>query len=188
MARLNISMNNEMVKYIEKKAEDEGKTISSYIAEAVKSYSNIKNAGLQKEDMEFMLKYVSMFISIGVVPVPAFLLDEITKISFSKSSDTVSNAWYERGKIAADILKGYATTLEELWETIKHFRPFLPLNMIELKITNKNVEVTISGSGYSIEASKCTAEGLRGVLEIYDVKTNNYEIASGFVKVYGIKK
>ena len=187
MARLNISINNEMVKDIEKKAENEGKTVSSYIAEAIKGYSNIKAAGLQKEDIDFMLKYVDIFMSIGAVPVPAFLLDEITKISFSKSGDRVSNAWYERGKIAASILKGFATTLEDLWEMIKHFKPFLPLNMIELKITNKNVEVTLSGSGYSVEASKCTAEGLRGVLEIYNVKTNNYEIASGFVKVYGIK-
>ena len=101
MARLNISMNNEMVKDIEKKAENEGKTVSSYITEAIKGYGNIKAAGLQKEDIDFMLKYVNIFMSIGAVPVPAFLLDEITRIAFSKSSDTVSS----------DIIKPHALAL-----------------------------------------------------------------------------
>ena len=54
MARLNISLNNELARTIEEEARKCGKTVSSLVTEATISYINVKKLGVQLDDKTFI--------------------------------------------------------------------------------------------------------------------------------------
>ncbi|WP_393971428.1 hypothetical protein OXIME_001704 [Oxyplasma meridianum] len=186
MSRLNISLSNETLKKLEDEAQRQGKTISSIVSEASRMYMEMESSGISINHIRNTILIMNILKATDSVPVPSILLDSIIKLSMRSSETEAIDKWFERGEVVGNIIKQYAPDIASLKVAIDNMKDFLPSNMIRIKKDNYNVEIILSGAGYSKEASKCTCSGIEGFLKSYGIKVQSSENTEGFVKVKGI--
>jgi len=188
MSRLNVSLSNEIVTEIEKEANRKGKTVSSLIGEASRIFLEMESSGIGIEEIRKTSLMLSLLKATDSVPVPSILLDSILKQALKTSEKDVLQKWFERGEVVGSIIKQYAPNIDALKNAIDGMSDFLPSNMLQIRRDDTQVEIMLSGAGYSREAAKCTCEGIKGFLNSYDVEVVNGDSAEGFVHVQGIIK
>ena len=182
MARLNISLTNEMAKAIEAEAERLGKTVSSLVTEATAQSIKMHERGIGSGDLEELLQFMDLISSIRSVPVPFRMLDSIVTVAYESSPEKVRKIFFEQGKVLGNLLKTYANDLSELSVFANSMKPRLPIDDLYIRQNGRSTEIVISGAGYSKCSSECMTEALRGFLDPYDLKIHSFEILDGFVK------
>lgn len=175
-----------MAKRVQDLAEGDGKTISSLITESVEIYMKLKDTGLSRNEFTKMLRFQELTKSVNAVPVPALLLDLSISMALQNSEDKTLELWAKRGKVLGELLKGISPDLERLSSQIKDYSNFIPLDRMELRVEGTKIELLLMGTGFSIAASRVTAAGLKGFLEVYGVKEMEETISEGFVKITGL--
>lgn len=188
MSRLNISIKNELIKALEEDANKKGKTISSILSEAANLYMEAEKVGLRSSDVLKSFRIIEIMGEVNAVPVPSILLDNMIKLSLKDSENEVMDRWVERGQVLGNILKSYAKTFKDLSEFVSEYRFLLPTDMFEIELDGHSARIVLSGVGYSLEAAKCTSEGLRGLLAAYGYEVDNVETSEGFVKIIAKEK
>lgn len=183
MARLSISMRNDLVNTLEEQAASKGKTVSSIISEAANLYIETDNAGLRLEDIQKSVKILEIMRHIDAVPIPSILLDNIVRISWDTSEKEITQGWYDRGLVLGNILRSYARDFRELAGFIREFRFLIPIDMLEIDFSENNVQIVLYGVGKSLQAAVCTAEGIRGLLHAYGYVVRESETSESFVKI-----
>jgi hypothetical protein len=186
MSRLNVSLSNEISNQLENEALRLGKTVSSLVSEASRMYLEMESSGISLEDIRNTILIISILKATDSVPVPSILLDSIIQLSMKASEAEALGKWYERGEVVGNIIKQYAPDITTLKDAIDNLTEFLPSNMIRIKNNNSDVEIILSGVGYSKEAAKCTCSGIEGFLKSYGIKVQSTDTTEGFVKVKGI--
>ena len=187
MARLNISLNNELARTIEEEARKCGKTVSSLVTEATISYINVKKLGVQLDDMDKLLKFLEISHSIGTVPVPSLLLESMIGLAMNNSENEALQKWFEKGRVLGRILVSFAPDLQELSKIADDFKSLMTWGSVEIKIMDSRVEIVLSGAGYSSNASRCTAEGIKGMLDAYGYASESQETYEGFIRLVAVK-
>jgi hypothetical protein len=186
MARLNVSLTNEMAKKIQESADADGKTISSVITESVDLYLHLKGMGLSRNQLMRLLKYQEVSKSLNAVPVPNLLLDATLNLALDASENKVMDLWCEAGRIAGEVIKSAIPDINNLSQEFKEYSLFSPLTRMELKNDGNEVELLLMGTGYSLAASRITADAIKCFLKTYGVKDMKDSISEGFVKVTGM--
>jgi hypothetical protein len=185
MARLNVSLTNEMAKKIQDSADEDGKTISSMITESVDLYLHLKEMGISKSQLMRFMKFLEVTKSINAVPVPSLLLDTTLTMSLTSSQEKVTEVWCEAGRITGEFFKTVVPDIDKLSQEFKEYAFFSPLTKMELKKEGNEVELLLIGTGYSIGAAKVTAEAIKCFLKVYGVKDFTTSTSEGFVLVKG---
>ncbi len=185
MARLNVSLTNEMAKKIQDSAEEDGKTISSIITESVDLYLHLKEMGLSRTQLMRLMRFIEVSKSIDAVPVPSLLLDETLNVALSNSEKKIMDAWCESGRIAGELIKSLVPDMKKLTEEFKEYSAFTPLTKMEIKSNDNEVELLLMGTGYSMGSAKVTVGAIKCFLEVFGVKNMKESISEGFVKVSG---
>ncbi|MCL4336175.1 MAG: ribbon-helix-helix domain-containing protein [Candidatus Thermoplasmatota archaeon] len=187
MARLNISLNNELARTIEEEAQKSGRTVSSLVTEATISYINVKKLGVQLDDVAKLLKFLELSHAIGTVPVPSLLLESMIGLAMNNSEDEALQKWFEKGRVLGRILVSSAPDLHELQKFADDFKSLITWGSVDMKILENKVEIVLSGAGYSSNASRCTAEGIKGMLDAYGYVYETQEIYEGFIRLVAVK-
>lgn len=185
MARLNISLTNEMAKRIQESADQDGKTISSIVTESVDLYLRLKEMDLSRQQLMKMLKFQELLKSINAVPIPSLLLDPTLNIALEGSEEKVTEMWCESGRVTGEIIKSLEPDIRKLPAQFKDYSDFMPLSKMELKNEGTSIEFILMGTGYSLGSSKLTAAAMKCFLEVYGVKEMKETISEGFVKING---
>lgn len=183
MTRLSVSMKNEIIRVLENEAQIKGKTVSSILSEAANLYLEADKVGLRSEDILRTLKIIEIMHEMNAVPIPSILLDNIIKLSLENSEKEVMQRWFERGLVLGNILKTYAKSFKEFSDFIRDYRFLIPIDMFEIEFDEKKAQIVLSGVGNSLQAARCTSEGLRGLLSAYGYEVNNVETSQGFIKI-----
>ena len=187
MARLSVSIKNEIVKSLEDEANEKGKTVSSLLSEAATLFIEANKVGLRSEDIMRTVRVIEIMRDIDAVPIPGILLDTMIKLSWKNGEDDVIRRWYDRGVVLGNILKTYAKNFKELSSFVKDYRYLIPIDMIDIDLDDKTANFVISGVGNSLESARCTSEGLRGLLSVYDFSVINVETSEGFIKMQAVQ-
>ncbi len=182
MARLNISLSNELASRITDEAGRMGKTISSLITEAAIQYIELKEQGLDIGSINDFLTYFHIITSTRSVPVPFRLFDDMLAISMDESEEKPPKLFYETGLVLGNLLRNYASDMESLSRLSEKLKIKLPLDDIRFNRNKDLWEATISGAGYGQSSSECLASGLKGLLEAYQMKIKSLEVMAGFVR------
>jgi hypothetical protein len=187
MARLSVSIKNEIVKSLEDEANEKGKTVSSLLSEAATLFIEANKVGLRSEDIMRTVRVIEIMRDIDAVPIPGILLDTMIKLSWKNGEDGVIRRWYDRGVVLGNILKTYAKNFKELSSFVKDYRYLIPIDMMDIDLDDKTANFVISGVGNSLESARCTSEGLRGLLSVYDFSVINVETSEGFIKMQAVQ-
>lgn len=187
MARLSISLKNEIVKSLEDEAEQKGKTVSSILSEAANLYIESNKVGLRSEDVMRTVRIIEIMHEIDAVPIPEILLDNLIKFSWKNGENRVVKRWYDRGVVLGNILRTYAKDFVELSSFVRDYRYLIPIDMLDIELNGNRAHLVVSGVGNSIEAAKCTSEGLRGLLSTYRYDVVSVETSEGFVKMDAVE-
>lgn len=187
MARLSVSIKNEIVKSLEEEAAKKGKTLSSLLSEAASIYMEANKVGLRSEDIMRTVKVMEIMRDIDAVPIPGILLDTLIKLSWQSGENGVTKRWYDRGVVLGNVLKTYARNFTELSSFVRDYRYLIPMDMLDIDFDGDTANFVISGVGHSVESARCTSEGLRGLLSAYDFQVTEVEASEGFIKMQAIK-
>lgn len=182
MARLNISLSNELAKKITEESVELGKTISSLITEATVHYIGLREQGLDVGEIQDFLMYLRIMSSTRSVPVPFRLFDDMLAVSMKESEKEPPKLFHETGHVLGNLIKTYAPDMESLSRLSKKLKLMLPVDDLRFTRNSDHWEAVVSGAGYGRSSSECLAEGLRGFLEAYGVEIKSMEIMAGFVK------
>ena len=183
MSRINVSLRPELIKDLNDMCEKSRKTVSSTVAEAITFYMKMDKMGLRLEDLEKAGYLLGFLRETDSVPIPSILLDGMIKNAMSFSEETTLKKWYDRGFVAGDLMKKYADNLKDLENVLKEYKEVIPASMLDIEFNGDSVTVTLSGAGYSLEASKCTVAGIDGFLMAFNFRSVSKELSEGFVKV-----
>lgn len=182
MARLNISLSNELAKKITDEADELGKTISALITESVVQYIDLRGQGLDASEIDDFLMYYQIINSARSVPVPFKLFDNLLDFSLTESKERILNLFYESGLVVGNLVRDYAADMESLSELIDRMKSKLPLDNIRIFKGANGWEAAIVGAGYGKGSSECFAEGLKGFVEAYSMQIKSMDVKAGFVK------
>jgi hypothetical protein len=182
VARLNISLTNDMAKRITDEADKRGKTISSLITEATNQFIEMHERGLDIDEVEDLLMFTELMASARSVPVPFRLLDSILSLAVRDSREKTMKLFYESGKVFGSAIRSYARNIDTASKLVTRFKKRLPLDDFHVVGDSGRWEITISGAGYGKSSSECLAEGLRGVIEAYGMKISSIDVLEGLVK------
>jgi hypothetical protein len=185
MTRLNVSLKTDLVRDIEEEAEREGKTASSIVSEACRNYIEISSYGLKSHDISKLMLLFKTIKALDAIPVPSLLLDFLIKTSFRSAQQETLERWRERGVVAGNIMIQYAPDIERLKEITESYSSIIPLDFISIGISGENVDIVISGVGYSKESAVCTCEGVVGFLSSYGVTILERESSESFIRISG---
>ncbi|MCL4412700.1 MAG: hypothetical protein M1526_05030 [Candidatus Thermoplasmatota archaeon] len=183
MARMNISITNEMVQRIQNLSKEDNKTVSSIVTESIGIYEYLKENHLNWKDLERLSDYLRLTKAMNAIPVPSILLDFTIGKCVACSKEETLNSWMDRGKQLGEFIKSMAGTVEDLQEIIKKYSKFLPLDGVDMRIEDGKITFIVNGAGYSKESAMVTSAGIQGFLEVYGYKDFHAEIIEGFVKV-----
>ncbi len=187
MARLSVSIKNEIVKSLEDEANEKGKTLSSLLSEAANLFIEANRVGLRSEDVMRTVRVMEIMRDIDAVPIPGILLDTMIKLSWQNGENGVVKRWFDRGVVLGNILKTYAKNFKDLSSFVRDYRYLIPIDMLDIDLNENTASFVISGVGSSLEAAKCTSEGLRGLLSAYDFSVTNVETSEGFIKMQAVR-
>lgn len=182
MARLNVSLSNELAKKITDESVKLGKTISSLITEATSHYIDLREQGLDVNEIRDFLMYFHIISSIRSVPVPFKLFDEVLAVSMKESKEEPTKIFYEMGLVVGSVIRNYAPDMESLSKLSERLKLKLPLDDIRFSRNQDHWDAIVSGAGYGKSSSQCLAEGLRGFVEAYGMEIKSVEVMAGFVK------
>lgn len=182
MARLNISLSNEMARKIADESNKLGKTISSLITEATNSYIGLREQNIEPDELQEFLMFFRIITSARSVPVPFKLLDDVLAVAMGESEEKPPEMFYETGLIIGSLIRKYASDMETLSRLCERLKFRLPLDDIRFTKNLDHWEVFISGAGYGKSSSECLSEGLRGFVEAYEMKIKSLNVMAGFVK------
>ncbi|MGC8645551.1 MAG: hypothetical protein ACP5UO_04710 [Thermoplasmata archaeon] len=185
MARLNISVTNEIAKKIQDVADKDGKTVSSVIAESFDLYSRLMDLGFNKGQVMSLIKYCQINKVINAVPIPGTILDQSINVALKTSEESLLKITCEGGRVLGELLKSVSPEIDSLISDLRELSPFIPVSKIDLKKEEGKIEFIVMGSGYSLGAAKVTAAGARCFLEVFGVKDMVETISDGFVKITG---
>lgn len=183
MVRLNISLKNDLVKMLEEEGERKGRTVSSIVSEGASLYLEAEKAGLRSKDILHAFRVMQIMGEIDAVPIPGILLDSMIKLSSGNAEKEVLQRWHERGQVLGNIMKTYARTFNDFSAFVEEYKALFPTDMFDIEIDGNRTTIVLSGVGFSMEASKCTLEGLKGLLSAYGFQSEQEEISQGFVKI-----
>jgi len=185
MTRLNVSLKTDLVRYLEEEAEREGKTASSIVSEACRNYIEISRYGLKSNDISKSMLLFKTIRALDAIPVPSLLLDFLIETSFKSSQQETLERWRERGVVAGNIMRQYAPDIGKLKELTENYSWIIPLDFINISVSGENVDIVLSGVGYSKESAICTCEGVVGFLSSYGVTILERESSESFIRISG---
>ena len=188
MVRINISVSNETAKLIETQAKDSGRTVSSTITDAIKTCSIIREQGYQVENLINAMQLSRLYKVAGTIPVPRILLDGLVSDLFALDEKKAIDLWVNTGNSVGIIMKTFAPDLDILSTLLKTYSSLLPADSIQINYDERNLEVVLTGIGYSYASSKCTAVAIAKAMEVYDFTETKEDILEGSIRLLFQKK
>lgn len=182
MARLNISLTNETAKKISSEADKRGKTISSLISEAAIKCIELKELGIDPDELGDLMTYFELMSAARSVPIPFRLLDHMLELSLSSSREKILSLFYESGRMLGNTVRNFARDMETVSVLAERVKKWLPMDDLRIWKAEGYWQIIVSGAGYGKSASESLAEGLRGFINAYDMKFQSIEVLEGFVK------
>ncbi|MCL5988735.1 MAG: hypothetical protein M1166_00205, partial [Candidatus Thermoplasmatota archaeon] len=184
----NISVSNETAKLIETQAKDSGRTVSSTITDAIKTCSIIREEGYQVENLINAMQLSRLYKVAGTIPVPRILLDSLVSDLFARDEKKAIDLWVNTGNSVGIILKTFAPNLDVLSTLLKKYNSLLPADSIQINYDERNLELVLTGIGYSYASSKCTAVAIAKAMEVYDFTETKEDILEGSIRLLFQKK
>ncbi len=183
MVRINISVSPETAKLIEDQAKQSGRTVSSTIADAIKTCSVTREEGYQINDLVNSLQLNRLYKVAGAIPVPRILLDRLVSGLFNADEKKAIEMWEEAGSSVGIIIKTLAPSLDNLSELLEKYSNMLPVDSIRMNYDDRSMEIILTGIGYSYAASKCTAVAIEKAMKIYNFTKSRTDVMEGSIRI-----
>jgi hypothetical protein len=189
MPRINLAADGDLSQRLAEEAKKQNKTLYAVTNEAIEIYLKLLRENKSAEQAITKIWIFNILENISFVPVPETLLDKLLQSGFKCAKEDVTKFWYEQGLVVGEIAKEYAPDLASLDKLAKQLADYLPLDFFEINVDQNGeaVEVVMSGTGYSLEAANCTAEGIKGFLKAYGFQVQDSVISNGFVKLKALR-
>lgn len=172
MPRVNIAADAELMKELEKEAKSRGYTIYSLTNISLKAMLELIRSGEDSTTLTSLVEFYKISKDLEIVPVTSWYIESLVKIAYEKDQKGLEEICEGAGQQISSYLKARASTLEELLEIYSNVKSVLPIKDINVKqAADSTLEVRVTGSGFSKEATFCTSRVLKKILEAY-----NFEI------------
>jgi len=188
MPRVNIAADGTIVDELEKEAKKRGYTLYSLTNVALKALLKLLKEGEDVSSVESLIEFYLISKGLDLVPVTSWFLDNLSRLVYKNNEKEFIELCRSTGKQLALYLKTKASTLEEILLLYSTMRSILPINEIAVKRrSNDEIEMRITGTGFSLESTMCAKEVAVNVLESYGLKVLSATASPGGVIVINAK-
>jgi len=188
MPRVNIAADGTIVDELEKEAKKRGYTLYSLTNVALKALLKLLKEGEDVSSVESLIEFYLISKGLDLVPVTSWFLDNLSRLVYKNNEKEFIELCRSTGKQLALYLKTKASTLEEILLLYNTMRSILPINEIAVKRrSNDEIEMRITGTGFSLESTTCAKEVAVNVLESYGFKVLSATASPGGVIVINAK-
>ncbi|BCU67054.1 hypothetical protein HS7_04910 [Sulfolobales archaeon HS-7] len=179
MARVNVAADEKIVEQLEDMAKKKGYTMFFLTNVALKLVLEVLREGEDLSTLEALIELFKITKSINVIPVTAWYLDNVSVTMFKESKEEFDKICSESGEQLGLYLKLRAKTLTELLQLYEKVKPVLPISSIVVREVNGDVEMQVSGTGFSRESTYCASKSLKRLLEAFGMKVSSVESSPG---------
>ncbi|MEM3670490.1 MAG: hypothetical protein QW767_01930 [Thermoprotei archaeon] len=188
MGRINLAVDDGLGLDLSHEARKQNKSLFAATNEAIELYLKIVRSNHTPESAVKTIHLFEIYNSAYAIPIPEPLLDEVLQLAYGCSKERLLQAWKRQGRVIGELVKGFAPSIEDVKKFTDGLKGLIPPNLLQLALNDQTVEIVMTGTGYSEEASACTSEGIKGFLEAYDFSIDSVEVSRSFVKVRATKK
>lgn len=188
MGRINLAADDSLALDLSHEARRQNKSLYAVTNEAIQLYTELLRSRRNPDSVLNTVKLFDIYASANAIPVPETLLDEVLQMAYKCSKEELLREWNNQGRVIGELVKGFAPTIEDVKKFLEDTRDLIPPNLLQISPVEDGVEIVMTGTGYSEEASSCTVEGLKGFLEAYGFSVEYSEVSRGFVKINAAKR
>ncbi|MCY0860445.1 MAG: hypothetical protein OWQ54_08460 [Sulfolobaceae archaeon] len=185
-----MAADSEIVKELEQEAKKKGYTMYAITNLALKSLVKLLKSG---EDATTLEKLVNLYLltkSIDTLPVPLWFLESVIKLLYEKDKKAYTEFCEAAGTQLAIFLKSRAHDIYELIKLYSDVKGVFPLKEFYISEENGgNLNIRITGTGFSQESTECAYYALKKILASYDIQVIKESISPSIIsltaKYYG---
>ncbi|EZQ02067.1 hypothetical protein CM19_11405 [Candidatus Acidianus copahuensis] len=168
MGRVNIAADSELVKELEKEAKSKGYTIFSLTNTAIKAMTDLIKSGEDSSTIQNLVEFYIIGKDLDIIPVTSWYIESLAKICYEKDIKAFEEICEGAGQQLSSYLKSRAPTFDGLMEIYDSVKSVLPIKDIHVKAgSDEEIEIRVTGSGFSKESTFCTSKVFQKILEGY---------------------
>lgn len=173
LKRATIAASESLVDQLESEAKDRGYTIYSLTNTALEAMLELVKDNYPPDTLKALVRFYKISQTLRIVPVTDWFIEKVTEELYKSNKDKLKEICEQTGEQLAVFLQGQAPTIEDLLELWDDVKAVLPINNVSLRNKDDEIIITITGSGFSHEATECSAWIASKIFESYGLKIVN---------------
>lgn len=188
MPRVNIAADADLMKELEKEAKSRGYTIYSLTNISLRAMLELIKNGEDSTTLTSLVEFYKISKDLEIIPVTSWYIESLVKLAYEKDQKALEEICEGAGQQISSYLKSRASSLEELLEIYNNIRSALPIKDINVRQSSNSVlEIRVTGSGFSKEATFCTSRVFKKILETYNFEVLDLSYSPGGIILAKIK-
>lgn len=168
MPRVNIAADAELMKELEKEAKSRGYTIYSLTNVSLKAMLELIKSGEDSTTLMSLVEFYKISKDLEIIPVTSWYIESLVKLAYDKDQKALEEICEGAGQQISSYLKSRASSFHELLGIYGYVKSVLPIKDINVKQgADSSLEIRVTGSGFSKEATFCTSRVLKKILESF---------------------
>lgn len=179
MGRSTLAAEEAIVDQLEAEAKKRGYTIYSLTNIALQALLELLKEGYSPDLLISLIKFYKLSQTLRTIPVTDWFIEKLVEEVHRSSKDKLKEICERTGEQLATFLQGYAPTIEDLINLWKEIKNALPINDISVRNKDDEFLITITGSGFGLEATECSAWIASKIFESYGLKIESVVAKQG---------
>lgn len=178
-----MAVDADLAEALSKLAEEKHMTLYSLTNQILKTSLELIRENLEIQDLKNLLTAYFILRDLDAVVLPSDFMDSVIAELYARDKELVLKKFRQLGRDVAKYLKVHTENFEELLQLARSVGRFFPLKKLEARYTSgKQYELVLVGAGSRIESTQCVYEAMKGILEEYNVRILEDEVAKGLIK------
>ncbi len=189
MVRTNLSVDREVFLLAAAEANKRNMTLFSYANQALSAVSKIAAEGGEPSEVYSIWRTISILKEAEALTLPSGFVEGLIADLYASDRTRLLGRFHELGETMVGLLKIFADDVNGLSRLARDFGFIVPIKRFDLANgDNGNIHLDIVGAGRSVEATECSTEFVKAVLDGYGYSVTKEDVHPGAIRIWGQKK
>ena len=189
MSRTNLSIDRTVFEEFSAQVGRRNMTLFAFANESLTAVSKIAAEGGNPSDIYSIWKVVSILKEVDAISLPSSFVEGLIADLYETDKERLLARFRELGTSMVGMLKIFAGDVSSLTKLAKDFGFIVPIKHFTLSNGgNGDIHVDVIGTGKTMQATECSNEFLKAVLDGYGYTVLKEDIHPGALRLWGQKR
>ena len=189
VARTNLSIDRKVFDEFALQAEKKNMTLFAFANESLTAISKIASEGGDPAEMYRIWRVLTILRQVDIITLPSDFVENLIERLYKVDADETVARFRDLGAALVGLLKMAAEDITDLSDLAQDFGFIIPIKRFSM-VTKKEgtVEIDVVGAGKGMEATTCSSEFLKAILNGYGYDVVKEEIHAGAIRLWAQRR